>query len=233
MPKAAKRKTKEPGHARNEPPKPYERTDSLATVTKALSQPSTSSHANRNAHSPPVSPKNASQPLPESGRAKRRRGKKDKQRERRAQEGATATFLHTTAEPVTKAARFIEVNGASSRGPVDTTLFSDGKADADIAESREEALRRQVFGEGRPRVNGAHNKYEMEAKELRKKVASMAKAEEDACKNAAELRRRVEELEKTVATQQADMEKTQAEIEVKEKVSRSDLGVLDSLSAHS
>lgn len=230
MPKAAKRKAKEPITAIHEQPKPYNRSASAAPVTKhSHSQPEASSSGTRNAYRPLASPlKNASQPLPET-KAKRRRSKKKQP----AEEGtnfppATGGEVNATSN----GAPGVEVNGSA---PSQCTRY--GKTfSIKHEEETLEAVPRRIFGSlannnqapTAPEAEHAEpNKYEEEAMELRKKVANMTKAEEEAEHVAVELRQRVEELERTVATQKAYIEKTQADIKVKEQVS--DLSALTQL----
>ncbi|TXT06618.1 uncharacterized protein COLE_05949 [Cutaneotrichosporon oleaginosum] len=63
-----------------------------------------------------------------------------------------------------------------------------------------------------------HLKRDLEVAHLRKKVSTMAKADEETQKGIAQMRARIAELEHTLEMQLADMGKTKDEIEVKEKL---------------
>lgn len=208
MPKASKRKGKHPG-THDDGPKPYDRVDNVLQAVRSHSQPESSKQAANN-HSPQHSPvKIASQPLPELSRSQRRKEAKRRLLLNGAQPTVPAAVgangAHCSASSANGSHPHNVPTPGSSSGSVGIPVDSTGSQEA-------EAVRQRMF------PSSAH-KYEKEAKELRRKVASMTKAEEDAAAITAQLQNRIEELEKTVAAQNESAERTQAEIEVKTKVS--------------
>ncbi|BEI82745.1 hypothetical protein CcaverHIS002_0306130 [Cutaneotrichosporon cavernicola] len=227
MPKAPKSKGKGKGKeaAHDDVSKPYTRTDDAPVrinTERSIPQPSVS---HRNNHSPQP-PKSIYQPGAEGSSSSRRR-KNKKKRSRPIEEGSPAAFpaVHHANGHAEGA---MEVNGAHrehSNSSSPNRVVEHVKPDHDARE----AIRRRIFehetnGVDHTQAELLHN-HEREVKDLRKKVAKMAKTEEEAKKLADEARGlagklhdRIAELEQTIAMQRADMTKTKDEIEMKEKL---------------
>ncbi|BEJ13575.1 hypothetical protein CspHIS471_0307490 [Cutaneotrichosporon sp. HIS471] len=225
MPKAPKSKGKGKEAAHVDDSKPYTRTnDAPVTINteRSISQPSVS---HRNNHSPHP-PKSISQPGAEVSTSSRRR-KNKKKRSRPVEEGSPTAFpaIHHANGHAEGA---MEVNGAHREHSNSSSPNRVVEHVKPVQDARE-AIRRRILGQETNGVNHTQaellHMHEREVKDLRKKVAKMAKTEEEAEKLANEARGlagklhdRIAELEQTIATQQADMTKTKDEIEVKEKL---------------